>query len=666
MKFLLSFLIALFLLACTDDFSPKVSSSKVALGTMTDPRDGQTYKTVKIGKQTWMAENLNYKTDSSFCYNDDSSNCAKYGRLYKLSTALDKPESECSGMGGKACTLPPGDVQGVCPSGWHLPSRAEWDTLIAAAGGEAVAGKFLKSSSGWEKDMVPIFQPLGPSPMEALKRRANSGDGEDTFLFSAMAAGCREKGYRKKGYYRGVGYQTNFWTSTKRQCSFERVSFHYEYPHVAAGGGYYGSGCYANSVRCLKDEFVRKSEKPVEPIKVTVGSMKDSRDGHKYKTVKIGEQVWMAQNLNYEMDYSYCSGDDTANCAKYGRLYNWNAAKSACPEGWHLPSKAEWGTLFFTVGGDSIAGKVLKSSSGWENCGDGTDVVSFSALPANDHADFWSSTEVDSSVVNSVAFLSWKDSAKWEEHNKGSKFSVRCLKGGERREGNAATPIPSSVVPHSVAESDSGRKDSGSKAGMTNFSSKTRLTDFITDSRDGHKYKTVKIGEQIWMAENLNYKTDSSFCYKDSASFCAKYGHLYTWAAATSACPEGWHLPSEDEWKTLFRVVDKRTSIGTSLKSASGWRGRDYNGLDSFGFSALPAGKRRIEHISGRESNGRRFTDRRIRYEEEGGVANFWGSTEAKDSENREAYIVCLGPKHESSGFFGDKEYAYSVRCLRD
>ena len=191
MKFLLSFLIALFLLGCNEDSLPKVT-----LGSMTDPRDGQTYKTVKIGSQTWMAENLNYKTDSSFCYLDDVSNCAKYGRLYKLSTALGKPESECSGVGGKACTLPPGDVQGVCPSGWHLPSRAEWDTLLAAAGGESVAGKFLKSSSGWEKDLVPIFQPFGPSPMEALKRRANSGDGEDTFLFSTMAAG--KKDIRKK------------------------------------------------------------------------------------------------------------------------------------------------------------------------------------------------------------------------------------------------------------------------------------------------------------------------------------------------------------------------------------------------------------------------------------------------------------------------------------
>ncbi|MDR0305451.1 MAG: fibrobacter succinogenes major paralogous domain-containing protein [Chitinispirillales bacterium] len=115
----------------------------------------------------------------------------------------------------------------------------------------------------------------------------------------------------------------------------------------------------------------------------------------------------------------------------------------------------------------------------------------------------------------------------------------------------------------------------------------------FTDSRDGKSYKTVTIGGKIWMAENLNYQTDSSWCYANADSNCTKYGRLYTWSAALTACPSGWHLPADAEWTALTDAVGGSPIAGIKLKSVSGWR--YYSGIistDEYGFSALPGGYR--------------------------------------------------------------------------
>ena len=171
----------------------------------------------------------------------------------------------------------------------------------------------------------------------------------------------------------------------------------------------------------------------------------------------------------------------------------------------------------------------------------------------------------------------------------------------------------------------------------------------LTDTRDGQTYKTVVIGEQTWMAENLNYETENSYCYDDDPSNCSKYGRLYTWAAAKTVCPEGWHLPSYDEWNTLFTAVGGISTAGAKLKSQTGWAA--YDGItneDSFGFSALPAG---CKYSLGD-------------YDYEGSQAYFWSSSE--DGSDY-AYNMLLD-------YYGDnvrllntsKSLGFSVRCLKD
>ena len=201
----------------------------------------------------------------------------------------------------------------------------------------------------------------------------------------------------------------------------------------------------------------------------------DSRDGKVYKTVKIGDQIWMAENLNYydstdlSVKYkSWCYGKsdnkDSSTCDVTGRLYTWAAAMDSvstgcgycktcdlasagsatlvqgiCPKEWHLPSQAEWNALFTAVGGQSTAGKVLKSQTGWYNNGNGTDAFGFSALPAGKRynvnfsddgfeANFWSATEGNSYSVYFMNLNFNVEKAYLDNSTKNLEFSVRCVK----------------------------------------------------------------------------------------------------------------------------------------------------------------------------------------------------------------------------------------------
>jgi len=166
----------------------------------------------------------------------------------------------------------------------------------------------------------------------------------------------------------------------------------------------------------------------------------DSRDAQTYRTVKIGNQTWLAQNLNFKTDKSKCYDNKESNCAKYGRLYNWEAALKACPVGWHLPSDEEWHALVAFAGGDEVAGKKLKAKSGWNKPSNGTDDFGFSALPGGygisdgsfssvgNNGYWWSSTEGNATFAWS-RYMGYSDSgARRGYDDKSYMLSVRCIK----------------------------------------------------------------------------------------------------------------------------------------------------------------------------------------------------------------------------------------------
>jgi uncharacterized protein (TIGR02145 family) len=226
-----------------DYFNPEID-----YGSMTDPRDGKTYRTGKIGEQTWMAENLNYYDVAAmpylehrcWCYygidnlDDRDAFCDFAGRYYTWSAAIDSvklasgDENQLDCGEDKICGLT-GKVQGVCPPDWHLPDSTEWNTLFTTVGGKEIAGKMLKSKKGW----------------------GDNNSGEDDFGFSALPLSQnRSGGPANEINFYAAGRYAHFWSSTETN-EIEAYAAYLNFDDVDLYGDY---KYYGLNVRCIKDE----------------------------------------------------------------------------------------------------------------------------------------------------------------------------------------------------------------------------------------------------------------------------------------------------------------------------------------------------------------------------------------------------------------------------
>ena len=696
-----------------NDESPefeKVIEKFGADSTMTDSRDGKVYRTIKIGNQVWMAENLNFKIDSSYCYNDSSKYCKKYGRLYSWAAA-----------------------KRACPEGWHLPTIDEFETLFAAVGGQSTAGKKLKSASGWKKD----------------------GNGTDDYSFTALPAGGRST---NESFYGGDG-GAYFWSSTEYGKNRSYYIFLNYQDDEANEVDYYRDD--GMSVRCVKGKSAASSssssaksssssvdadgwnwdvpkEARLNP-KIKYDTMIDPRDKQVYKVVKIDvpdtnySQVWMAENLNYADSVktpslkgsNWCYNDDEKNCEVSGRYYTWAAAidsvalandpkepldcgygktcgldhgvQGICPDGWHLPTLREWSLLCEAIGDYRTCGEPLKALTGWNYAGtpnnNGTDLYGFASLPTGRKISATSWQKVGSDVYYWSATEYSADQGRYFNINniytqtytyQNSKYygqSVRCVKG------------------EPVAASSSSSAKIDSTGWSWDVPKGTHLNpnieyDSIVDSRDNHVYKVVKIEveeksySQVWMAENLNYADSAAtpsligrnWCYNDDEKNCEVGGRYYTWAAAIDSvalaadtvnpmtcgygeeceldsivirgiCPEGWHLPSIHEWGLLSVAMGPAAVAGEPLKALTGWNYAgtpNNNGTDLYGFAALPTG-RKISATS---------------WEKVGSNVYYWSSAEEDADDGR--YFNINNLYTNSYTYQNMKTYGQSVRCVKD
>lgn len=632
-------------------------------GTLEDLRDGKVYRTVTIGSQTWMAENLNHEIDDSYCYDDDPANCEKFGRLYTWAAAMD---SACNwsengkGCGKGALCLPRFPVRGVCPEGWHLPSSGEWSTLLRAVSNNYQS---IQSDTGW---------------YEERKTDVDYG-------FAILAGGGKTIG--GKYYYEGTA--ANFWVVAERSAD-ETVGFSFRGRDNFDFMMSYIDKSYGYSVRCLKDVTDEKpqpgssageqdvDENPQSSSSIDESSvsceqsdlwckdndyrvntgMDEYDDDSGYWWVEDDHIVDGASEIEWPVprgnDYTelafdpvidYCKGlCGTAHLVKGG--YYLNPFVSI---GFDIPGApvdvSDWGGVCITYMVQVPASLVLRLDPDKEaSLSSDLPTVSLSKDSSATEkcfawSDFkqggWSTKEKISGseaakILRGIAFKIQNKDGTTAEFN-----IIRLRKAGVEREAELTSSSSSSS---SLEEQSSSSVESSSSFEYID----------MEDSRNGKVYKAICIpGSQCWMAENINYEMEGSYCYDDADSNCTVYGRLYTWESAKKVCPAGWHLPSKGEYDDFVEVTGEKFASGKALKAScdNGWRWSGC-GSDSYGFTALPAGIRTAE---GSYKN---------LYE----WAFFWSDTEY-DSES--AYYMDLSDNDDNAYVYHyGKVAALSVRCV--
>jgi len=214
---------------------------------------GQVYKTVKIGKQVWMAENLNYdvpSTATDVCYEYKKENCAKYGRLYNWATAMALPP-KCNSISSKDdadCAVKTPNHQGICPTGWHIPLNERWNVIRDD-------DSKLKAKSGWpdyfDDPCVSVHD--GPIPGCNKQGVTRSSNGTDNYGFAALPGGGGFHFQEGKLSFGDIGYSGYWWSASEAGADQALIRMIY---HTYTGDESDGIGNSKNnllSIRCLKD-----------------------------------------------------------------------------------------------------------------------------------------------------------------------------------------------------------------------------------------------------------------------------------------------------------------------------------------------------------------------------------------------------------------------------
>lgn len=389
------------LLLATAAFSLMAVSANAA-NTVTDPRDNQTYPVVNIGGQDWMGENLRYKAKDSYCLYDNEENCKMF-RIYSYESGKN-----------------------ACPDNWHAATFDDWATLSNVISEEYKNTKKydLKENGefAWDKILLrtePFQNPTDPQYQIKpyfLYDYKGKKQVKSPVPFNAYHAGFRSP---NGSYNFKVGLGAAYWVYGTDGEGFEADANYFIYmkgnsPEGKLALNIFNPGA-AMPVRCVSN----------------VTMFTDSRDKQKYPVIDINDKKWMAKNLDFKMKKTYCKDNKPTNCKKYGRMYDRAEALTACPAGWHLPTKSDFDGLLNAAGNSGDAQSIALRHKSWDENIAGTDKLGFAALDSDDCVEdgqcttFWGGVR-EGDFHYSLSINSY-DIFLFDSENGGNPHYIRCV-----------------------------------------------------------------------------------------------------------------------------------------------------------------------------------------------------------------------------------------------
>jgi uncharacterized protein (TIGR02145 family) len=740
--------------------------------------DNNIYPVVEIGTQVWMAANLKTTkyNDGTAIPNVTT---VQWASLPTPAYSWRKNDESFKNPYGALYNWHTVNTGKLCPSGWHVPSEDEWMALESYVGGNSVAGSRLKETgtNHWDSPNSWSDNSTGFSMVGGGYR--NNDGGTDFFEFGRSGylwAATEYDGIKARYRGFGVGFARIERGYSSKSTGFSvRCLLNNKGPVVntsEASNITKTSATCQGLATCSTDSYITgrgfcwsTNPNPDITSSLTAGTPSpdglftavlstlqqntvyyvrayaeiDGRiiygniisfrtlqesgkltdfDGNEYKTVTIGSQTWMAENLKtthlrngvvipeakkagewvtgISPAYSWHNNNMEVYKNPYGALYNWYAVnnENLCPTGWHAPSESEFKTLELALGGRAVAGGALKEAgtAHWSGPNTGaTNSSGYTMLPGGyrtgggsagfyelgKNGYLWSSTGWQDQAEAYYWGFS-KDDARTEQGISGmhTGFSVRCLKNDVDPVINLpvfTTDTVTRITTYSATVQATLLDDGGAPLTMKGFCWSTQenpdtsdftltvtgepatmildLKDLLTNTiyhvrafginsagvgyanelvfktqeivygsvtdKDGNQYKTVKIGTQNWMAENLKttrFRDGNAIPYVSSDDAWSKtttpafvwynndgankdiYGGYYNWYTVDQGnlCPLNWHVPTDNEWLTLVNYLGGNLVAGGKLKETgtTHWYNPNIGATDEVGFTALAAGDR--------------------------------------------------------------------------